>query len=489
MSVLCSAKQSRLVMMAGRMMPSKAHKGTIYCRIGFGSKSIKEQSAERGIRMPQQRTIRKGRVYFLIFLFFCLCGVVLFGGMKVYRKLQEPLEQDQIADQTAAQLQIEHSRQIEEIRNGHASGIVKVSGFSDEELRSLFYSRDLDETMIKKITGVTYSPEQGFITPNDLQYVRVLYTNYDGKTCIGELIVHQALAKEVEEIFYDLYLHQYPIGRMVLPDAYGGDESASMSANDTYAMNFRLLSGIRQDDFSMGTALYLNPLYNPNVTQINGVLSVTPRGAYSYAGRGFIKDHMITKDDYACKVFLDHGWTWGGTDKDDVSYGLFYKPYDSLHSSAPAANEETRTEEQPSETQDDPSAPADPAALDSPAQQPPAALEQNPSDPAAGQTPQPEQTIDPATGLPIPNQPAQPNDPNNPAAPSDPNASSAPAAPADPADPSAPAPAPEVPADPSQGVIDETIGQPVAPLQPAADPAAVQPGENPADPAAAVPAA
>lgn len=60
---------------------------------------------------------------------------------------------------------------------------------------------------------------------------------FDGKTHIGELIVNQAIAQDVLEIMEELYRNEYPIEKMILIDEYNAEDEASMSDNNSSALN------------------------------------------------------------------------------------------------------------------------------------------------------------------------------------------------------------------------------------------------------------
>lgn len=67
--------------------------------------------------------------------------------------------------------------------------------------------------------------------------MRVLHVGFDGKTHIGELIVNQAIAQDVLEIMEELYRNEYPIEKMILIDEYNAEDEASMSDNNSSALN------------------------------------------------------------------------------------------------------------------------------------------------------------------------------------------------------------------------------------------------------------
>ena len=148
--------------------------------------------------------------------------------------------------------------------------------------------------IFERINGCSYQ-ENDNIPLEELRYVQVLYYGFDGETHMGELIVNREIAEDVLEIFQELYEAQYPIERMELVDNYGGDDEASMAANNTSAFNYRTISGTsRLSNHSYGKAIDLNPFYNPYVyTSKDGQLHCEPAEAVEYEDRSKDFPHKI----------------------------------------------------------------------------------------------------------------------------------------------------------------------------------------------------
>ena len=77
----------------------------------------------------------------------------------------------------------------------------------------------------------------------DLRLVRVRYYAFDRVARTGELVVHRTATTAVVGAFRAMYAARFPIQRMVLIDAYRGDDHASMDANNTSAFNCRKVEG------------------------------------------------------------------------------------------------------------------------------------------------------------------------------------------------------------------------------------------------------
>lgn len=214
---------------------------------------------------------------------------------------------------------------------GVTSGVimnVKTSSAKTVYKEGFSYGK-ITKSVKKRINGVSYKKNK-YITYDDLRYVRVKYYNYKGKEKEGELIVNRLIAKDITEIFYELYEMQYPIRRIKLVDEYDADDNKSMEADNTSAFNYRIIAG-SQNSLSMhalGLAVDINPKINPCVGGAHGI--VPPNGKV-YAQRktseckGRYADNMIHKDDEVYNIFKKHGFSWGGEWDNMKDYQHFYK--------------------------------------------------------------------------------------------------------------------------------------------------------------------
>ena len=118
--------------------------------------------------------------------------------------------------------------------------------------------------------------------------------------------------------------------RVCLIDAYNGDDEASMEDNNTSCFNYRTTAG--SDSLSrhaLGLAVDINPFYNPYLTyNQDGSVNISPAGAEDYADRSALFPYKIDEDDLCCKLFLRHGFTWGGNWNSCKDYQHFQKSLD-----------------------------------------------------------------------------------------------------------------------------------------------------------------
>lgn len=132
----------------------------------------------------------------------------------------------------------------------------------------------------------------------------VRFFSFDEEEKEGQLVVHAALADEVQQIFEKLFEIRFSIQQIVPVIAYRWDDNASMAANNSSAFNYRIIAGTdRLSNHSYGRAIDLNPMQNP-YTQRDGV--VVPLGAtYDLAQKGTVTPEVA-------EVFKAYGWEWGG---------------------------------------------------------------------------------------------------------------------------------------------------------------------------------
>lgn len=206
-----------------------------------------------------------------------------------------------------------------------AGTVINVTEFDLDTLNSLFFIKELDKNIIERITGKSFK-EDCDIPYSDLRYIRVLHTDFDGQTRIGEMIVNKAIAQDVVDIFMELYSISYPIEKMLLIDEYDADDIKSMEDNNSSAFNFRFIEGTtKRSVHSDGLAIDINPLYNPYVRTRNEKLEVLPESATEHVDRSKDNIYYIKKDDPCYKAFTKRGFTWGGEWKNSKDYQHFEK--------------------------------------------------------------------------------------------------------------------------------------------------------------------
>ena len=190
-----------------------------------------------------------------------------------------------------------------------------------------FYYEPLSDSIKESITGISY-PKTGCTVPyEDLNYVKLLYVDFDGEVQSGELICNKAIAQDMVEIFYELYRNDYRIERIRLIDEYDGDDTLSMLDNNTSCFNYRVVDGTTTlSKHALGCAIDINPFYNPYIVfnkNGSGETYISPKGSEIYADRSQNFPYKIDENDLCYKLFTQHGFTWGGNWNSTKDYQHF----------------------------------------------------------------------------------------------------------------------------------------------------------------------
>lgn len=192
-----------------------------------------------------------------------------------------------------------------------------------------FFYQPITEDVKERIYGLSYK-ENCTVPYEELNYVGVLYVDFDGNTQRGEIVCNRAIARDLAEIFKELYENNYPIDKIRLVDEYHADDDLSCLDNNTSCFNYRVVGGTNSlSKHALGLAIDINPFYNPYVTYPNGVERISPPGSEPYADRSADFPHKIDKDDLCYKLFVKHGFTWGGNWKSLKDYQHFQKEIDN----------------------------------------------------------------------------------------------------------------------------------------------------------------
>ena len=185
----------------------------------------------------------------------------------------------------------------------------------------VFTAEPIPATVEARMRGVS-SHDNPDIRLADLRYLRLSYVDFDGEDQVGELVCNQAVADDLVEIFKALYEARYPIRSIRLIDDFGGDDEASMAADNTSCFNYRRKTGMRQlSKHALGLAVDINPYENPYVRPHR----VRPVDAAFYADRTQDFPHKIDKNDLCYRLFRDHGFSWGGSWRSVQDYQHFEK--------------------------------------------------------------------------------------------------------------------------------------------------------------------
>ena len=178
----------------------------------------------------------------------------------------------------------------------------------------VFTSQTIPDSVWTTMQGRTWH-DNPYINRSDLRYLRISHYDLEGRIHVGELICNKLIAQKLLAIFRELYRAHYPIQQMRLPDNYGADDERQMRANNTSCFCYRNVSGSKNlSKHARGLAIDINPLYNPYIrySKKDGSQIVEPATGKPYVDRKADFPYKITTNDLCYKLFIKHGFSWGG---------------------------------------------------------------------------------------------------------------------------------------------------------------------------------
>lgn len=177
-----------------------------------------------------------------------------------------------------------------------------------------------------RMRGVTWAPtltcgRRRIACPplDDLRLVRVTHWTFDGEVAQGTLVLRRDVAEDVLGVFEALFDARFPIRRIEPASAFGGDDDASMAADNTSAFNCRCTAGGGLSEHAAGRAVDVNPVENPYV----GRSGVQPASGAPFADRAELRPGMVRAGGPAVRAFEAAGWGWGGRWRRSKDYQHF----------------------------------------------------------------------------------------------------------------------------------------------------------------------
>jgi hypothetical protein len=169
--------------------------------------------------------------------------------------------------------------------------------------------------------GVVWEPGCPLSLSN-LRSVRVRYVTPAGSSADGVLVVHRRVARAMTRVFERLYDARFPVAGIIPIEAYGGDDDASVVANNTSAFNCRTVEGTnRWSQHAYGTAVDINPMWNPYVRS-DGTTKLAECQPFLDRARTDVPGY-ITADGPVVAAFTAEGWGWGGAWRSSKDYQHF----------------------------------------------------------------------------------------------------------------------------------------------------------------------
>ena len=164
-------------------------------------------------------------------------------------------------------------------------------------------------------------------SPVVLDTLQVKHIDFEGKTRQGLIICNHQIADDLRDIFAELYKAKYPIERIRPISDYADDDERSMRDNNTSCYCYRPIAGSKKlSKHAQGLAIDINPLYNPCVRRKkDGTLLIQPATGKPYADRSARNPYQIKRGDLLHRLFLQHGFQWGGSWRTLKDYQHFEK--------------------------------------------------------------------------------------------------------------------------------------------------------------------
>ena len=193
-----------------------------------------------------------------------------------------------------------------------------------------FYVARIDNELFAKMQGKSFRADCS-LPRDDLRYLRLLHKDLQGNTLTGEMVCNAYIAADLIDIFQKLYAADYPIEKIRLVDEYAADDEQSMEDNNSSCFNFRFISHTRQiSKHGLGLAVDINPLYNPYIKQVDGKRILEPTTSEKYLDRQGYFPYKIDRDSLCYKLFIAHGFQWGGEWENAKDYQHFELPHEVI---------------------------------------------------------------------------------------------------------------------------------------------------------------
>lgn len=147
------------------------------------------------------------------------------------------------------------------------------------------------------------------VGPGDLRAVTFPHFRPDGSIGRGVLVVHRDAVHDVAALVRTAYGSRFPITQARPVDDFGGDDDASMAADNSSAFNCRAVAGTTTwSQHSYGRAVDLNPVRNPYVRGGR----IDPPSGGAYADRSDVRPGMLVEGSAVVEAVDRIGWGWGG---------------------------------------------------------------------------------------------------------------------------------------------------------------------------------
>lgn len=144
---------------------------------------------------------------------------------------------------------------------------------------------------------------------DDLRAVDLAHFDMGGNVVDdGVLVVHVDHADDVLQVARSLFDARFPLAQVRPIEVFGGDDDASMAANNSSGFNCRAVAGTQTwSEHAYGRAVDLNPVQNPYV---RGEVVEPPAGE-GFLDRADVRPGMVVRPGPVVSAFEAIGWGWG----------------------------------------------------------------------------------------------------------------------------------------------------------------------------------
>ncbi len=160
------------------------------------------------------------------------------------------------------------------------------------------------------------------VGPEQLRRVTVSYWGFEHVSRTGAIVVHVDVAAAVVNVFRSLYGAGFVVRSLQPIAAFGGNDDASMAADNTSGFNCRFVVAAGPRRWSVhayGKAIDVNPIENPYLE--GGV--VRPPGGAAFLRRSDMRPGMAGPGSVLNNAFARAGWLWGGRWNSSPDYQHF----------------------------------------------------------------------------------------------------------------------------------------------------------------------
>ncbi|MFD8472350.1 M15 family metallopeptidase [Streptomyces globisporus] len=175
-------------------------------------------------------------------------------------------------------------------------------------------------------------------TREGLRRVEINHHDFDGQIQRGVLVVASDTADSVVRIFTGLFEAEFPIRSMKPVEEFGGDNKASLAADNTAAYNCRrpnqINAPVTASPHANGRAVDINPVENPWIDLRCKCWFPRPEHKERTPAAG-----KILENDAVWQLFADEGWVWQNIKVPDYMHfdtGYPSKPYVRGQNPSPA---------------------------------------------------------------------------------------------------------------------------------------------------------